>query len=230
MGIHEGHRDRMRDRFLQYGLDSFNEIEALEMLLYYAVPRKDTNELAHALLDHFGSLYFVFSASVEELCEVPGISRNAAVLLMLAPQIVRKSEIGRASRVTTVNCVEDAVEVLSPRMKDEEDEIMMLVCLDGKKRISHMEVMSHGVVNGVSVDVRRVVELALKHKAVSVIIAHNHPHGPSMPSREDDTTTSLIYNALNTVGIKLYDHIIIAGDNYASYRRSGALDLYRFKY
>ena len=93
-----------------------------------------------------------------------------------------------------------------------------------------MEVVNHGIVNGVSVDVRRVVELALKHKAVYVIIAHNHPHGPAMPSREDDSTTSLIYNALNTVGISFYDHIIIAGDDYVSYRRSGTLDLYRYKY
>ena len=230
MGIHEGHRDRMRSRFLQHGLDSFNEIEALELLLYYAVPRKDTNELAHALLDHFGSLYYVLSASVEELCEVPGIGRNTAVLLMMLPQIVRKSEIENADRVTEITCVEDAVKVLSPRLKNEEDEIMMLVCLDGKKRISHMEVVNHGIVNGVSVDVRRVVELALKHKAVYVIIAHNHPHGPAMPSREDDSTTSLIYNALNTVGISFYDHIIIAGDDYVSYRRSGTLDLYRYKY
>ena len=220
----------MRSRFLQHGLDSFNEIEALELLLYYAVPRKDTNELAHALLDHFGSLYYVLSASVEELCEVPGIGRNTAVLLMMLPQIVRKSEIENADRVTEITCVEDAVKVLSPRLKNEEDEIMMLVCLDGKKRISHMEVVNHGIVNGVSVDVRRVVELALKHKAVYVIIAHNHPHGPAMPSREDDSTTSLIYNALNTVGISFYDHIIIAGDDYVSYRRSGTLDLYRYKY
>ena len=200
------------------------------MLLYYAVPRKDTNELAHALLDHFGSLHSVFNASMEELCEVPGISRNAAVLLMMTPQIIKKSDIERASRVTAINRVEDAVEVLSPRLKNEEDEMMMLVCLDGQKRISHMEMMNHGVVNGVSVDVRRIVEVALKHKAVSVIIAHNHPHGPAMPSREDDSTTSLIYNALNTVNITLYDHIIIAGDSFASYRRSGALDLYRYKY
>lgn len=220
----------MRSRFLQHGLDSFNDIEALEMLLYYAVPRKDTNELAHALLDHFGSLYYVFSASVEELCEVPGISRNAAVLLMMLPQIARKSEIENAERVTEITCVEDAVKVLSPRMKYEEDEMLMLVCLDGKKRIGHMEVVSRGMVSGVNVDIRRVVELALKHKAVYVIIAHNHPHGPAMPSREDDSTTSLIYNALNTVGISFYDHIIIAGDDYVSYRRSGTLDLYRYKY
>ena len=137
----------MRSRFLQHGLDSFNEIEALELLLYYAVPRKDTNELAHALLDHFGSLYYVLSASVEELCEVPGIGRNTAVLLMMLPQIVRKSEIENADRVTEITCVEDAVKVLSPRLKNEEDEIMMLVCLDGKKRISHMEVVNHGIVN-----------------------------------------------------------------------------------
>ena len=230
MAVHEGHRERMRERFFAHGLESFNEIEALEMLLFYAIPRKDTNPLAHALLDHFGSLDGVLSASEEELCEVPGINERIAALLMMVPQMTRLSEVNRANRITAVTCTEDAVNFLIPRFRGKREEILIILCLDSQKRITHAEVMNQGVVNYVNFDPRRVVEVALKRKAVSVIIAHNHPDGPARPSREDDSATSQVYRALTSVGITLYDHIIIAGEDYASYRRSGALDLYRYGY
>lgn len=230
MGIHDGHRDRMRERFLQNGLESFNEIEALELLLYYAIPRRDTNPIAHALLERFGSLYYVFDASEEELCEVPDISRRTAALIKLVPQMVKVSEINNASQIKEIKTTQDAVDFLLPRFRYEKDEIMVLLCLDTQKRIIHSEVISRGIVNAVSFDTRRLVEIALKRKAAFVIIAHNHPNGPPLPSKEDDSTTSLVYRALSTVSIGLYDHIIVAGDEYASYRRSGALDLYRYGY
>lgn len=230
MGIHDGHRDRMRERFFQHGLENYNEVEALEMLLYYAIPRKDTNPLAHELIDRFGSLYYVMDASEEELCEVPGVSEHTAALLKLVPQLVRLSEVNKAAQITTIANTRDAVDFLIPRFKHEQDEILILLCLDNQKRITHVEKLSHGVVNSVSFDTRRLVETALKRKAVSVILAHNHPNGTAKPSREDDSTTSLVYRALNTVNIALYDHIIIAGEDYVSYRRSGALDLYRYGY
>ncbi len=108
--------------------------------------------------------------------------------------------------------------------------MLILLCLDGQKRITHTEVLYRGVVNSVNFDVRKVVETAIKRKAVSVIVAHNHPDGPARPSREDDSATQTIFRALLNVGIKLYDHIIIAGDDYASYRQSGALELFRYGY
>ena len=230
MGVHEGHRERMRERFFQHGLETFNEIEALEMLLYYAIPRKDTNPLAHALLDRFGSLDYVLSASEEELCEVPGISERTAALLMMVPQITQLSEVNRSNRIKDVTRTEDAVNFLIPRFRNQRREILLLLCLNSQKQITHVEVMNKGAVNYVTFDPRRVVEVALKRQAVSVIIAHNHPDGPALPSKEDDSATSQVYRALNTVGINLYDHIIIAGEDYASYRRSGALDLYRYGY
>ena len=230
MGVHEGHRERMRERFFQHGLETFNEIEALEMLLYYAIPRKDTNPLAHALLDRFGSLDYVLSASEEELCEVPGISERTAALLMMVPQITQLSEVNRANRIKDVTRTEDAVNFLIPRFRNQRRGNLLLLCLNSQKQITHVEVMNKGAVNYVTFDPRRVVEVALKRQAVSVIIAHNHPDGPALPSKEDDSATSQVYRALNTVGINLYDHIIIAGEDYASYRRSGALDLYRYGY
>lgn len=230
MALHEGHRDRMRERFFSHGLETFNEIEALELLLYYAIPRKDTNPLAHALLDRFGSLDYVLSATEEELCEVPGISKRAAALLMMVPQMARLSEEIRANRIVEIKDSKDAINYLIPRFRYKRDEMMILLCLDAQKRIIHTEVLYKGIVNSVSFDMRKIVETALKRKAVSVIVAHNHPDGPASPSREDDSETQRIYQALKAVGITLYDHVIVAGDDYASYRRSGALDLFRYQY
>ena len=230
MDMHNGHRDRMRERFFAHGLETFNEIEALELLLFYAVPRKDTNPLAHALLDRFGSLDSVFSASEQELCELPGISKRTAALLMMVPQIMRLSEIKRAERFIEIKNSRDVINYLIPFFRYERDEMLVLLCMDAQKRITHTEIMYRGVVNKVSFEYRRIVEAALKRKAVSVVVAHNHPDGPATPSREDDMATQELYNALRVVGITFYDHVIIAGDDYASYRRSGTLDLFRYKY
>lgn len=230
MELHEGHRDRLRERFFTHGLETFNEIEALELLLYYAIPRKDTNPLAHALLEKFGSLDYVLSASEEKLCEVPGISKRAAALLMMVPQITRLSELKRYDHLLDVTNSRDVINYLIRYFRYERDEHLLMLCMDSQNRVTHREVLYKGIVNSVSFESRKIVEVALKRKAVSVVVAHNHPDGPAKASREDDNATQQIYNALMAVGIKLYDHVIIAGDDYVSYRRSGALDLYRYKY
>ena len=230
MGVHDGHRERMRERFLKYGLDNFSEIEALELLLFYAIPRRDTNPIAHALLERFGSLDEVLHASVEELCELPQITPYTAALLRAVPQLARMSELKRAAGNGAVADTAEAVRYLRPYFRYEREEVMLMLCLDALRRVRAVETVSRGVVNGVSFDVRRVVELALKRKAVSVILAHNHPDGPALPSHEDDLATSHVFRALQTVGIELLDHLILAGEDFTSYRESGTLDLYRFGY
>ena len=223
MGVHDGHRDRLRGSFLEHGLDTMNEINALELLLFYAIPRRDTNEIAHALLQRFGSLYEVFQAGERELCEVPGVGRNAAALIRLIPQIMRKSYLGRAEKTVQICNSRDAGEYFLPRFLYEEAEIAYMACLDSQKRVICCLEEGRGVVNTVTLIARRVVEDALKHKAVSVVLAHNHPDGIAMPSVEDDYVTKQIQMALDTVGISLDDHIIVAGEDYVSYRDSGML-------
>ena len=225
MGVHDGHRERMRQRFFRSGLDSFNEIEALEMLLFYAVPRRDTNVLAHELLARFGSLDEVFAATEQELSEVPGVGSTAAALIMLVPQLTRLSEVKRAERRTSVNTLRDVVDYLLPRFRYERDECVIVLCLNGQRQIVHTELMARGAVDAVPFDVRRIVEVALKRKAVYVVLAHNHPAGPADPSEEDDAATLQISRALSAVNITLFDHIITAGDSYMSYRESGRADL-----
>lgn len=228
MGVHEGHRERLKATFSEHGLDSFNELNALELLLFYAIPRKDTNPVAHALLDKFGSLSAVFDASMRELLEVPGIGESAAGLIRLIPQIFKKSQIGRAEEIKQIRNSSDAGKYLLPRFMNERDEVVMALLLDAKKSAICCLEMGRGVVNTVDTSVRRIVEAALKNKASSVILAHNHPDGIALPSREDDYFTKSLYKALEIVGIRLSDHLIVSGDEFVSMADSGVMNLYRY--
>ena len=228
MGVHDGHRERLRGNFIRHGLDSFNDINALELLLFYAIPRRDTNVTAHALLEAFGSLHGVFSASVQELCQVPGIGENTAALICLIPQLMRKSRISKASAIRTILNSEDAGNYLLPRFMYEEDEVVLMLCLDSQSRVISCTEMGRGVVNSVETSIRRIVETALKNKASSVIMAHNHPDGLAIPSKEDDAVTKKISESLSMVDITLADHLVIAEEEFVSYGDSGFFGAYGY--
>lgn len=228
MGVHNGHRERLKNRFIEHGLVNFNELNALELLLFYAIPRKDTNELAHALLDRFETLSGVFEASFQELTEVPGIGENAATLILLIPQIIRKCFETKDGNVEFITNSEAAGRYFVPRFMFEKEEVVYLLCLDAQKRVISCTEMGRGVVNSVQTSVRRIVETALKKRACSVILAHNHPDGLAIPSREDDIVTKQVCTSLDLVGIPLIDHIIVSGDDFVSYADSGFLGLYRY--
>ena len=221
MGIHDGHRERLRASFIENGLDSFNELNSLELLLFYAIPRRDTNEIAHRLLDTFGSLSGVMNAEREELMQVEGVGESAATLISLIPQIMRKSCISETSNIRFINGSEDAGKFFVPRFLHKKEETLLMLCLDSLKRIISCTEINCGSVNAVETNIRKIVETALKFRASAVIIAHNHPNGIALPSREDDVSTRLAGNALNTVGIQLVDHIVVAGEDYVSYADSG---------
>ena len=227
MSIHDGHRARLRANFVENGLDGFNELNSLELLLFYAIPRRDTNELAHTLLDRFDSLDGVFDASLHELMSVEGIGENAAALIKLIPEIMRKSCITKASEVKAITTSMQAGKYLMPRFLYQKEEILLLLCLDSQKRVISCVELSRGVVNSVEANVRRIVETALRYRASSVIMSHNHPDGIALPSREDDAITKQVSTALYSVGIPLVDHIIVAGEGFVSYAGSGMLQFDR---
>ena len=223
MGVHDGHRARLRANFAENGLDGFNELNSLELLLFYAIPRRDTNELAHALLDRFDSLDGVFEASMHELMSVEGVGENAAALIRLIPEIMRKSRIAKASEVKVIASSAQAGRYFVPRFLYQEDESLVLLCLDSQKRVISCVELSRGVVNSVEANVRKIVETALRYRAVCVIMAHNHPDGVALPSEEDNLITKQVSSALCSVSIPLVDHIIVAGEEYFSYADSGML-------
>lgn len=221
MGVHDGHRDRLKSRFAEHGLESFNDINALELLLFYAIPRKDTNVMAHDLVDRFGSLSGVFDASLRELTEVPGIGENTALLIKLVPQMMKKCQLSKVNDIRVFRSSNDLGRFLVPRFMDERDELALLLCLDSRKSLICCRVLNRGVVNAVDITVRRLVELALKNKAASLVLAHNHPDGIALPSREDEAFTRKAGEALRLMGMELVDHIIVAGDRYFSMQDSG---------
>ena len=223
MSVHDGHRERVKERFREQGLDGFNDITALELLLYYAIPRRDTNELAHALLETFGSLSEVLNASEQELCAVPGIGSNAACLLRLVPQMMRKSAISQTREIRQISNTRTASRYLIPRFMNERVECALLLSLDSQRCLISCDEVGRGVPNATEVSVRRIVELALRRRASSVILAHNHPDGELKPSRDDDRITIMVAQALNAVHINLDDHLIISGERCLSYHDTGGL-------
>ena len=228
MGVHDGHRERLRARFAEHGLESFNELNALELLLCYAIPRRDTNEIAHRLLNAFGSLSGVFEASMQELTSIPGIGENAATLILMVPQLVKKARVSKAKETKIIRNSTDAGNYLLPYFLDEPDEIVMMLCLDNKRAVICCREMGRGVVNCVDANIRRMVETALKVKTSTVIIAHNHPNGVALPSREDDSFTRTLYRSLGLLGITLEDHIIVANDEFVSLADSGVMHLFKY--
>jgi len=211
----------MKRRFLEHGLESFEDHHVLEILLFYALPRVDVNPLAHNLLKQFSSLAAVFDAPLDELEKVEGIGRNAATLIKLIPQVARRYMISRASLSDILDSSEKAGRYLLPRFFGERDEVVYLVCLDAKCKVLNCRLMFRGSVNSASVSIRKIVETALSFNATSVILAHNHTSGIALPSREDQITTRRIEEALRAVDITLADHIIVADDDFVSLADSG---------
>jgi len=222
--VHKGHRDRLKQRFLAEGLDSFTDIQVLELLLFYAIPVKDTNPIAHALLDRFGSLSQVLEADVEELKRVPGIKDHAATLLALVIDLCRYYQVNCAQKTEILATLDACANYLVPRFFGRTRETVFLLCLDAKCKVLCCKELGEGSVNTASISVRKVVETALSANATTVVLAHNHPSGIAVPSNEDVQTTGRIAAALQAVEIYLADHIVVADGDYVSMVQSG----YRF--
>lgn len=221
MPIHDGHRQRLKDRFLREGLDNFDDLYVLELLLYYCIPRKDTNPIAHRLLERFGSLAAVFDATAEELQTVEGIGENAAIFLSLLPQVTRYYQVQRAKTGDILTTLNQCGRYLVPRFYGRENETVFLLCLDAKCKVLGCKLVGVGSVNSASIPIRRVVEIALNTNATTVVLAHNHPSGLALPSDNDIDTTLRVAKAMAAVEITLADHIVVADDDFVSMAQSG---------
>lgn len=223
MGIHDGHREKMRQRFLKGGLENFADHEVLELLLYYAIPRRDTNPIAHALMERYGALSAVLNAPVEDLKKVPGIGESAAILLKLAPQVYSRARLADAEQETVLNTVSRVGAYLLERFSGERNEVLYQLCLDRKGRLLACKRLGEGGVTNVDLNVRLLMENAILTSASVVILAHNHPSGVALPSDDDRAATKRAKDALDTIGVKLVDHIIVADGDFVSMEQSGYL-------
>lgn len=221
MGTHDGHRDRMKQEFLQGGLSAFSDVRALELLLFYSRLRGDVNPTAHALLDTFGSLAGVMDAEPEQLLTVPGVGENTAILLKLVPALAAKYLASRADSETIVRSSQDLQTIFTPYFFGAKNEMSCLACFDAKLKLLGVRKLSEGTPLGTEIGVRQIATAALSLNATAVALAHNHPSGLATPSDEDISTTRYVHGVLRSLDITLYDHVILADDDMVSLRDSG---------
>ena len=218
---HSGHRERLRARFTSSGLNSFQPHEILELLLCYSIPRKDTNELAHRLIQRFGSLSAVFDAPVEQIARVEGLGMHSAILIKLIPAISAEYLTDKYSEGTILGETSVVGGFFIPRLISQTVETMVIALLDSKNKLLKYEILATGTVTQVPVLIRTAVEAALHANASRAILAHNHPSGIALPSQEDVELTYTIHSALGMIDVTLVDHIVVGGNDFVSLKESG---------
>ncbi len=219
----EGHRQRLREEFLEKGVAGMKERDVLELLLTYAIPRRDVQPLATALLRAYGSLSKLLKAHPKELCQFDGVGERTAVFISLIGGI--RSLRRYPKEMQPLTNVYSAVNFCAEMFENAANEEMHMVCLDAQKRVLHCDRIATGIINSISIHPRTVVEIALRHGAVYVILCHNHPSGMVYPSNDDKTATDSIDVALLSIGIELYDHIIVGDGITYSIKREKTMDI-----
>lgn len=220
---YEGHRARLRERYRLSGFEGFRPYETLELLLTYAIPRKDVKPIAKALIERFGDLRGVLDAPIEELMQLDGLSENSATFL----HIVRDSWAlylrdcsKQTSRISSTSALLNYCQVAMSGLKDEH---IRVIFLNAQNDVITDEVLSRGSVDHSYVDPRKVMERALKHNATAIILVHNHPGGSCKPSKDDMVLTSALAEAARHLRIALHDHLIICKTGYYSFLEQGDL-------
>ena len=214
----------MRQRLLNSGVESMADHEILEMLLFYAIPRKNTNEIAHTLLQHFGSLHGILFARPEELRQIAGMGESAACLFLLTLDLCRRARLELAG--STLQTQEEALAYLREKFFGEKQEMILQLFLNRRGQIVLSRRMD-GMLRWAGMDLQALVRDASSSASIaSLLLAHNHPGGDPTPSQMDYAATDQVRSALDAVGVQLWDHIILAGDRgeqYVSMRESGYL-------
>lgn len=227
--VHTGHREKMRNRFIRdKGFENFEDHQILELLLFYANARGDTNPAAHRLIDTFGSLKGVLEARPEQLMAVEGIGKQAATLISMVVPLTRVWHRCAMEVPDRIGNSREAENYCLSILAGERTERFYVVSLNAKCNVLGRRKISEGSLSEVSAYPRMVMETALNYNAHSVLLCHNHPGGTCAPSPEDISSTIQLQRLLNGVGILVLDHIIVAGDRTYSMIQHGDID-YRIK-
>jgi DNA repair protein RadC len=205
----DGHRQRLRDRFLDHGLDGFTDAEVLELLLSLGTPRKDCKESARLLLKQFGTLAQALDASQAELELVEGIGPKNGFALHFVQSVARRYLKQRLVSKEYLRSSREVGEYLVHRMRGLKREVLMAVFLDASLGIIDTQLVAEGTLASNTVHPRELIKMALSHHAASLVIAHNHPSGSLTPSAEDTRLTRHLFIALGFAGIQLLDHLIV---------------------
>jgi DNA repair protein RadC len=223
MSYLEGHRGRLRDRFNESGIGAFEDHEVLELLLTYAVPRKDVKPIAHSLLDRLGSLANVLDAPTAELVKVEGVGETGATLIHLMPALTRRYLRDRWGHRPQLNTREDLGRFAVDELATATNEVFLLILLTHENHVLRALPLHEGSIASAPVYPRIVVEAALRHHAAKVVLAHNHPGGVAQPSEEDVAVTRTLVSVFDALEVPVVDHIIVAGPRTFSMAEAGLL-------
>ena len=215
MGVHDGHRERLKKRFSEHGLDSFTDHEALELLMFYSVSRRDTNETAHRLVKHFGSLKKALEADMFELTDIDGVGENTALLIKLVYEMGKRCMKPAAEEEHILRNSADIIIFLRALYAGETRERMHLTCLNGDNKVISCNVIADGSPDTVGVEMQRLLRVAAKTRAVSAVLSHNHVGRSCRPSAADKSSTLTVRRVLDEVGVTLLEHVIISEDDFA---------------
>ena len=224
MGEHStgpgGHRQRLRSRFIRSGLEGLQDYEAVELLLTYAIPRRDVKPLAKLLLERFGNLTGILHATGNELLSVPGVGTHAAVLILLMREMMTKSLEEQVREKPVIDTRRDICNFLRMKIGSDKKEALMIFYLDAARHIIEYDI-SQGTVDYTAVYTREITERALLCRACGIILAHNHPSGSKEPSPEDIRLTRHLQETLKRLNIELFDHVIVTCNEVKSFIDSG---------
>lgn len=219
--LHEGHRERVRQEFLQHGFDhNTPPHKILELLLFYCVQRADTNPIAHELIAKYGSVAGVLDAPVEELAAFKGLSERSAVLLKMIMPIARRYLYDKSEQRPTF-CSLDAIgKYILTRYIGETQEKIGVMCLDAKGSLINFDFLSEGDLSSVGLSMRDLAKAALSGNATAAVLCHNHPNGIAVPSESDEEITKQAAETLSKIGVQLIDHIIVGDTDFVSMAQS----------
>jgi DNA repair protein RadC len=217
MGIHDGHREKLRKNFIEVGLDGKTDHQILEILLTYALPRIDVNPLAHELIDTFGSLSGVLDADITQLTKIKYVSENVAVLLKLIPAISTKYYQSKHGKRVHLNTVENIKDYMIPQLANEKAEVFYVLCLDTHLNLMRAIKHSEGSPAKTSIDIRSLANQVLNTGTDRIVLVHNHVSNSAKPSACDIEATNKIVTAFELLNVSVLDHIIIAGNKYFSF-------------
>lgn len=216
--IHAGHRERVRENVLKNGFEQLEDHRLLELLLFYSIPREDTNEIAHRLLNEFGSFTEIIKATPKKLTEVQGVGKNSAIQLAAIGELFKRVIEEGVVKRTPYRTIEELVALVRSQYLNEKNEKMLFMCFDSAMRLKKIESFTEGDSVRTSTELKTALSKILENDPFFVIMAHNHPEGPALPSNADVTSTSTVSTTLRTLGINLADHIIINRTAYFSMR------------
>lgn len=219
--LHKNHRKRLRKELIEQSFDdNISDHKVMEALLFYGVPQKDTNNMAHELINKFGSIHGILEANPNDLFQVKGMTERAVTLIKLILPLSRRYHIDKYKGRYKFNSVDEIGDYIKKKHYGYREEVFMVTTFTGEGAKISTDIINKGDMTSVAMSIKSIVQCVLKHNAPYAVISHNHVGGTALPSREDLEMTRTLNHTLHQMNVRLLDHIIVAADDYVSLAQS----------